>query len=78
MSTGTSAKGGAPRHHEWTEVAEDWVTGDVIEVRFRTDGTHVWVWSPAGDGLEPDPEHNWAPVAPPPHQKIAPKGSTSA
>jgi len=55
----------AAQMREWSEIAEDWVSGDVIEVRFRTDGEHVWVWSPAGDGLDLDPEHSWARVAPP-------------
>lgn len=49
---------------EWTEVVADWVTSDFVEVRFRTDGTHVWVWSPVQDGLENDPGHDWVPLRP--------------
>lgn len=49
---------------EWTEVVADWVTSDFVEVRFRTDGTHVWVWTPVGDGLDPSPDHNWTRVTP--------------
>lgn len=61
MNTGDVDTAG---YHHWSEVASDWITGEDIEVRFATDGTHVWVWSPVGDGLDVSPEHNWIRVTP--------------
>lgn len=49
-----------PNGEAWSEVVEDFTSGDYIEVQYiRDDGGQVWVWSPSPDASGPDPEHEW-------------------